>query len=225
MADGIVFDKDGTLFDFRRTWTGWAERMLEALACGDPSVEAAASEAMGFDRVAGFARSSVVIAGTSKEVADALARATGLPAPEVESLANRIAAETPQYPVSGLAGTLDQLAAGSRLGLVTNDGERAARRHLSDAGVLERFAFVAGYDSGFGAKPEPGPLIAFAEATGLSPDRILMVGDSRHDLLAGRAAGIRTVGVLTGMAEAEDLVDLADIVLPDITHLPGWIGN
>ena len=49
-----------------------------------------------------------------------------------------------------------------------------------------------------------------------------MVGDSTHDLIAGRAAGMQTVGVLTGMAEAE-LAPLADAVLPDIGHLPDWL--
>ena len=52
-----------------------------------------------------------------------------------------------------------------------------------------------------------------------------MVGDSRHDLIAGRAAGMRTIGVLTGMARAEDLADLADVVLPDIGHIPVWLAR
>ena len=52
-----------------------------------------------------------------------------------------------------------------------------------------------------------------------------MVGDSRHDLAAGRAAGLTTVAVLTGVAVAEDLADLADAILPDISHLPGWIAS
>jgi phosphoglycolate phosphatase len=66
-------------------------------------------------------------------------------------------------------------------------------------------------------------LLAFAQATGLQPDRVIMVGDSRHDLLAGRSAGMRTVAVLTGIASAEDLAPLADAVLRDIGDLPGWI--
>jgi phosphoglycolate phosphatase len=50
-----------------------------------------------------------------------------------------------------------------------------------------------------------------------------MVGDSRHDLMAGRAAGMRTVAVLTGIAEAPELAPLADAVLPDIGHLADWL--
>lgn len=50
-----------------------------------------------------------------------------------------------------------------------------------------------------------------------------MVGDSTHDLIAGRAAGMVTVAVLTGMADAATLSPHADVVLPHIGHLPEWL--
>ena len=141
----------------------------------------------------------------------------------IERLANDVGAVTPQSEVPGLVETLKELSKRHVLGVVTNDGEAPARSHLDSVGILGLFSFVAGYDSGHGAKPAPGPLLAFSKATGTSPDRTLMVGDSRHDLAAGRGAGMTTVGVLTGLAEALDLGDLADVILPDITHLPEWI--
>ncbi|MEH6752099.1 MAG: HAD hydrolase-like protein, partial [Paracoccaceae bacterium] len=51
----------------------------------------------------------------------------------------------------------------------------------------------------------------------------VMVGDSHHDLLAGRRAGMQTLGVLTGTALAADLAPMADAVLPDIGHIPAWL--
>lgn len=223
MIDAIIFDKDGTLFDFRATWSVWAERMLDEISAGDAGRRLAAAEAMGFVEGAGFLASSVVIAGTSREVGAALSAGTGLPTAELERLANRIAETTPQAEVPGLGDTLRLLAGRHVLGLVTNDGEVAARAHLATVGVAQYFAFVAGYDSGHGAKPDPGPLLAFSAATGTRPERTLMVGDSRHDLVAGRAAGMTTVAVLTGVAQAPDLADVADAVLRDISLLPGWI--
>jgi phosphoglycolate phosphatase len=110
-----------------------------------------------------------------------------------------------------------------RLGVATNDGEAPARAHLAIAGVSDLFDFVAGFDSGWGGKPAPGQLAAFVARTGLAPAHVAMVGDSRHDLMAGRAAGMRTVAVLTGIAEAPELSPLADAVLPDIGHLAGWL--
>ena len=95
--------------------------------------------------------------------------------------------------------------------------------HLQETGILGLFDFIAGSDSGFGGKPAPGMLNAFVRATGLDPARVAMVGDSLHDLSAGRAAGMRTVAVLTGIAPAQVLAPLADVVLPDISHLPDWL--
>ena len=70
----------------------------------------------------------------------------------------------------------------------------------------------------FGGSGYNGALV-----TGLDPSRVLMVGDSLHDLEAGRAAGMRSIAVLTGIARAETLAPHADAVLPDIGALPGWI--
>ena len=52
-----------------------------------------------------------------------------------------------------------------------------------------------------------------------------MVGDSTHDLIAGRSAGMLTVGVLTGLAKHEELTNLADVILPDISHLVAWMAG
>jgi phosphoglycolate phosphatase len=112
---------------------------------------------------------------------------------------------------------------GLRLGVATNDTEAPARAHLEAHGITGLFDFVAGYDSGYGPKPGPGMCLAFAKSQGLDPARVVMVGDSLHDLVAGRAAGMRTVAVLTGVARHADLVGHADSVLPDIGGLSDWL--
>ena len=66
--------------------------------------------------------------------------------------------------------------------------------------------------------------LAFAREMELDPSEVLMVGDSLHDLHAGTAAGMRTLGVLTGLASAEDLAPHADMVLPDIGGLLSGLG-
>ncbi|MGL4237933.1 HAD family hydrolase, partial [Tabrizicola sp.] len=104
-----------------------------------------------------------------------------------------------------------------------NDSEAPARQHLANHGITDCFDFIAGYDSGHGAKPAPGMCLAFARAFALDPARVAMVGDSRHDLEAGRAAGMRTVAVLTGIAKRDELSPHADVVLPDIGAIPDWL--
>ncbi|MDP1667431.1 HAD family hydrolase [Phaeovulum sp.] len=231
---GILFDKDGTLFDFHATWSVWAEGLLGELAAGDAGFARRLGAAISFrfaDATAGekggFLPASPVIAGTPEVIADALLpHLPGHDRAELVALMNARAALAPQMPAVPLRPLLAGLRGrGLRLGLATNDGEAPARAHLAAAGVTDLFDFVAGYDSGHGAKPEPGQLLAFARAFGLAPAAVLMVGDSAHDLVAGRRAGMRTLAVLTGLASAADLAPHADAVLPDIGAIPDWLAG
>lgn len=224
---GVLFDKDGTLFDFATTWVAWTETMLAKLAGDDAARGTALATAIGFDRAArAFRPDSVVVAGTPHQVAAALAPVLGGAPEGLVGWLNEQAARAPQAEAVPLAPLLDGLIArGLVLGVATNDAETAARAHLAAAGVVDRFGFIAGCDSGHGAKPGPGMCLGFAAATGLAPGEVAMVGDSRHDLKAGRAAGMRPVAVLTGLAGADELAPLAEVVLPDIGHLPAWLAG
>jgi len=223
---GLLFDKDGTLFDFRRTWAAWAAQLLEHLAPGDRPRQEAMAGAIGFCLPElDFRAMSPVIAGTPAEVAALL-----LPfLPEYEmaplvDLMNRLAEDVPLSEVVPLKPFLGELIAqGYVLGLATNDAEAPARAHLSRSGISGFFEFVAGCDSGFGAKPAAGQLKAFCRVTGLVPEEVAMIGDSTHDLHAAAAAGMTAVAVLTGIATERDLAPVADVVLSDIGGLPGWL--
>jgi len=223
---GLCFDKDGTLFDFAATWEAWAEAFLVRLCNGDRTRATAMGVQIGYDLgLRKFTRDSVVIAGTPGAVTQALLPFfPDMTAPEVASLINEEAENAPQQEAVPLMPLLtDFRTRGLALGVATNDAERPARAHLGQAGVQQMFDFIVGSDSGHGGKPAPGQLLAFAQAVGLDPAQIAMVGDSTHDLHAGRAAGMITVGVLTGMALQPELAPHADVVLPDIGHLPAWL--
>lgn len=223
---GALFDKDGTLFDFQATWSAWLKGALLDFAKGDlPRARAIAHE-LKFDLDAStFDPASPVIAGTPEDVADGFCAALpDLSRSEIVTRINASAALAPQVEAVPLGPFLTDLRGlGLKLGVATNDAEAPARAHLASVGQETTFDFIAGYDSGFGGKPDPGMCLAFADAMGLDPASCVMVGDSLHDLHAGRAAGMRCVGVLTGMAQASDLAPHADAVLPNIGHLPEWI--
>ncbi len=225
MIGGVIFDKDGTLFDFRQSWGGWTRRLLADIGRDDDHRRRLAAS-IGFDPEEGqFAPDSPVIAATGPEIAEALL--PHLPETTLAALSARInllsveAEMAPSVPLAPLLGALR--ARGLKLGVATNDIEAAARAHLLVAGVDGLFDQIFGADSGHGAKPGPGMLLAFARLSGMAPDRILMVGDSAHDLIAGRAAGMRPIAVLTGIAGQDELRPLAEAVLPDIGALPAWI--
>lgn len=225
---GIVFDKDGTLFDFASTWEVWAQAFLHRLCAGDRQAAAVLGTAIGFDDdTRQFAPDSVVIAATPSDIVAAmLPHLPQWTAPDLLRVINEEAALVTQEPAVELTPFLQGLRAqGYHLGVATNDAEMPARAHLDQAGVTGLFDFIAGFDSGHGGKPAPGQLLAFAAQTGVAPEACVMVGDSAHDLHAGRAAGMACVGVLTGIAVRADLTPHADVVLPDIGGLPAWLAQ
>lgn len=227
MIRAVIFDKDGTLFDFHASWGAWTRSVVTSVT-DSPAGAQALADRLGYDLATGqFAPDSIVIAHTTFEIAEEIARALNHPdLPALKRQLEALALSTPMAPAVDLPHVLGGLRAmGLKIGLATNDTERPARRHLDMAGVLELFDFVAGCDSGWGGKPAPGQLLAFAAACGLVPGQIAMIGDSVHDMDAGRQAGMACVAVLTGIADQTALAPHCDVVLADISGLAGWIAG
>jgi phosphoglycolate phosphatase len=226
--DGIVFDKDGTLFHFQATWGAWSEGLILDEAGPDMALRERLADVLGFDlKYRAFHPDSPVIASTTAEVAALLQPV--LPHLDIATLRARMDARATTLRNVEAAPLLPLFTAlrgrGLKLGIATNDTEAPARAHLAASGITHLFDFVAGFDSGWGGKPAPGQLLAFAQAVGLDPAHCAMVGDSLHDLHAARAAGMVAVGVLTGMADEATLDQAADVVLGSIAELPDWLDH
>ncbi len=222
---GFLFDKDGTLFDYNIAWNAWAMDVLGQLGDHDPATMGRLADAIEFDLDRQrFLPTSPVIAGTSQEATDLLAaQLPHLVYDHIDDILTQAAFRAPQSEVVPLVDLMVTLrAAGMKTGVVTNDTEQGAYVHLTQVGAVDSFDFIAGFNSGFGAKPDPGPLLAFAKHVGLDPAQIAMVGDSLHDLIAGRRAGMYCIGVLTGMATRDDLSGHADVVLNHIGEIPQY---
>ena len=100
----------------------------------------------------------------------------------------------------GLAGLR---AAGLPLVCLTNKPAAFARELLLAKSLASAFAHCFGGDSFVRKKPDPLPLIEACKALGTAPARTLMVGDSRNDVLAARAAGCPVVLVRYGYNHGE----------------------
>ena len=223
---GVIFDKDGTLFDFQSTWGIWTAQVLARIAGSDEALLQQLAQALDYDtQTRRVQPGSVIVAATPMEIAAVVQDyIPALSQTQICDWLNEEAKTAPQVLVTDLHRLTAELRR-INLGLcvMTNDAEAPARAHLASVQASDLFDFVIGSDSGFGAKPQAAPLLALADKMEIPAAACVMVGDSTHDLRAGRAAGMRAVAVLTGLAEADELAPLADAVLPDVSHLPAWI--
>ena len=226
--DAVLFDKDGTLFDFAGTWNRWSADVINDLSEGDQCRAASLADVLEFDLTRGvFLPHSFVVYATNSDVARAMAPLVPNHTQEtLEHYLSERAGIAPLVETVPLKPFLQDLRSQKlALGVVTNDSEHSALSQLERAAVRDMFEYIAGFDSGFGSKPDPDPLLAFCRQTGIAPESCVMVGDSLHDLSAGRAAGMRCVGVLTGTAGRVELEPFADVVLQNIGEIPAWMAG
>ena len=115
-------------------------------------------------------------------------------------------------------------ARGHPMAIVTSKANDIATRSLAFVG-LDRFINVlVGYDSTTSHKPNPAPVAHALAALGVAPAEAVFVGDSPHDMLAGNAAGVTTVGALWGPFSRAALMTAAPrYTLDRIRDLPALL--
>jgi phosphoglycolate phosphatase len=225
----ILFDKDGTLIDFQRTWGPAVDAVMRHLAGGDHAAYARLAAASRYDQATQrFLPDSPLIGEPTSVYGRLWAEALGRPATaDFFAEIDRLLCDATTLhlaPIGDPQALLTALAVrGYRLGLMTNDAEITARAHVRKLGIDRLLEFVAGYDSGFGAKPQPDPILAFARSVGAAAEQVAVVGDTPLDLTAAHAAGAFAVGVLTGPVPAANLAPHADALIASPAELPAWL--
>ncbi|WP_456372018.1 phosphoglycolate phosphatase [Thiolapillus sp.] len=94
---------------------------------------------------------------------------------------------------------------GYSLGCVTNKAEQFTLPLLRDLGIEDYFGIVVAGDTLPVKKPDPTPLLYAAEFFGATPEQSLMIGDSKSDVTAARAAGFRIICMSYGYNHGEDI--------------------
>ena len=106
------------------------------------------------------------------------------------------------YP--GLAQLLaKQRDRGRHLACITNKAERYTLPLLDRLELSKYFALVVCGDTTAARKPDPLPLQHALTQLRLVPPDVVHIGDSSNDVLAARAAGIRTIGVSYGYSRGD----------------------
>lgn len=124
----------------------------------------------------------------------------GFPALRDEFLSNYEAAMLVHTRLfDGMAEVLDAIeGAGMRWGVVSNKIERYVRPIIAGLGLASRCGCAVGGDSAHAPKPDPAPLLLGSSLVGVAPADCIYVGDDHRDVIAGKAAGMRTVAAAYG---------------------------
>jgi HAD superfamily hydrolase (TIGR01509 family) len=107
-------------------------------------------------------------------------------------------------PYPGVTTTLQALSS-LTFGVVTTKAQEQAELVLRQLQLSTFFQHVQGWVPGLQLKPAPDTVVAALTALRCAPQQALMVGDTAADILAGKAAGLRTCAVTYGFGTLDEL--------------------
>jgi len=145
----------------------------------------------------------------------------------LDDYAANIAVHTVLFP--GVEDLLaDLVREGWAWGIVTNKVTRFTTPLVRHLALEQHSAVVVCGDTTAYSKPHPEPLLHAAREVGIAPRHCLYVGDDQRDIIAGQAAGMKTIataygycgnGVPVGTWGADTVVDSVPALLPAIRRL------
>jgi phosphoglycolate phosphatase-like HAD superfamily hydrolase len=179
MIKNIIWDVDGTLFD---TYPAIAGAFQEALLALGKDAD--------FENILVLAKQSLdhcltTLAAEYQLKEEDLDRAFG------EEYGKVTFAAQPPFPGAKAACEYIRSIGGKNV-IVTHRGSGGTEGLLEENGMTSLFAGWITHEDGYPRKPDASAFLAAMQAHGLQPDETLTVGDREIDMLAGKAAGIRT---------------------------------
>jgi len=207
----VIFDWDGTLLDSTHHIVGALLGACRDLGLREPSREEA-----------GWVIGLSLQAALYRLVPD-------LGADRVDAFVERyrahfMALQHEMRLFEGQAGLLRELSAGGAvLGVATGKSRRGLDESIERLGLRDLFRATRTADEARG-KPDPDMLLQLLAELGLEPDSVLMVGDTTHDVLMARAAGVDSLAVAYG-AHAPSLLESArpTALAATVSDMQAWI--
>ncbi|MGM0432426.1 MAG: HAD family hydrolase [Spirochaetota bacterium] len=110
--------------------------------------------------------------------------------------------------------------AGYYIGVVTSDNAESTDVSLQHFGIKQYVDMISTYDDHLKSKPHPESFDAFCEAFSLKPSEVVVVGDAPVDMKYARKGGAGyIIGVMSGSGDRRRLTRIADVLYPTVLSL------
>ncbi len=115
---------------------------------------------------------------------------------------------------------------GIKWGIVTNKLERFTNPLMDELKLTCRAACIISGDTTGNSKPHPEPMLEACRRAGVTADECLYIGDSAHDIEAGKRAGMKTLAAVYGYLKPEDDPSSwhADALISHPSEILSWLG-
>jgi len=206
-ARAFFFDLDGTIVDSRRAYIQAARTAFQAMGHEPPAKETALEIPRRLELKQSI--NSIVKCDTRKFLEHYLNTYQAISREKTELIPN-------------IRTTLENLSKKAKLALITMrcTPNHAMMSELEYLGIVQYFVHVTTAIDTHEPKPSPEALTKTSKAIGVHISDCLMVGDSVSDIRAGKAAGTKTVAVLSGLFSYEELAkEHPDLILKNATFL------
>lgn len=208
---GIFFDLDGTIVDTREVYFEAARAAFEYVGQDPPKMATALEIPRRLEQKLSIRD---LVKGDSRVFLDTYLRAFC-------SIAERKTKSIPE-----VSSTLKLLSERAQLGLITMRfvSREAIIRELKRFKIAQYFVHVVTGSDSLGPKPAPDALIQCQRVFDIKMCDCVIVGDSISDIRAGKAAGAKTVAVLSGLYSRQELAEEnPDLILENVNWLPNFL--
>jgi pyrophosphatase PpaX len=221
LTTGLLFDFDGTLYG---DWKLWISIIEETMSSFDITIEPHDALEMARRMIENGGKPNTTLRISS--IATALAKARGVDLPEEQvrtKFFERLDARMDQTgPDPKLVGLLKEFKhRGFRMGIVTFVRRTRIQRRLDVWKLKEYFRSVITPDDEPQFKPSPRPFLKAMKELQVQPDECFVVGDEPVDMMGGKQAGAKTIGLPQGFFTGQELEEAgADRILASLDMLP-----
>ncbi len=226
MIKGIIFDKDGTLIEFDKTWHTILSEVFKKLSEKGYDSEIQIFKRYSMYMEGGFGLNSPVRYMATSDIVRAWAGLSSIP---FERAVHEImeafesAAVGENTDIKLLNGTRETLAylnqKGYKLGVATADTIQSCTFSLMKAEIIEFFDYIGADDGRSLPKPHVDMAEQFCEKVGLIPEEVLVIGDSPTDYEFAQSIGAQFAGVFSEYSNLYAVVEKDTILKSNITEI------